>query len=253
MKTSVQQRIKNLGFEGQVENKKDKLILSCNVFKSFFEYSLSGITKCIESVLKHEDNTDTIMFVGGFAESPYLIGMLRKHFCDYKVLVPEDPSLVVLRGAVMFGFDPTIIKSRKCRYTYGIANQRPFIAGKDKIEKKRIYNGRNYCDDVFDKHVEIGQMLQLGKFQESKDYHPLNVDQVHIVLELYASTEKDPTYVDDPSCQLVGVLDIEVPKRKPDEDGTVSVSINFSGTEFEIKACEKRTGNVTKSTCSFLA
>jgi ribulose kinase len=121
METSFQERIKDLGFEGQVENKRDKLILTCDIFKTFFEFSLSGITKFIESVLKHGYNTDTIIFVGGLAESPYLIGMLRKHFCDYKVLVPEDPSLAVLHGAVMFGLHPTKIKSRKCKYTCGIA------------------------------------------------------------------------------------------------------------------------------------
>ncbi|XP_048777505.2 heat shock 70 kDa protein 12A-like isoform X2 [Ostrea edulis] len=252
MNTNFQERIKRMGYEGQITLKKDKLILTCKIFKSFFEFSLSGIKKCIERVLEHGHNTNTIMFVGGFAESPYLIDMLRKYFCNYKVLVPEDPSLVVLRGAVLFGFDPTIIQSRICRYTYGIANQRPFIDGKDKIEKRRKHNGGYYCDDVFDKHVEIGEMLEFGKFQEPKDYHPLNAEQVNVMLELYASTEKDPIYVDDPSCHLVGVMEIEVQERKPGEDGTVLVSVNFSGTELEIKAYEKRTGNVTTSACNFL-
>jgi sugar (pentulose or hexulose) kinase len=107
MEANSQQRVKNLSYEGQVDNKEDKLILPSNVFRSLFNFCLSGI----KNVLKHGDKPDTIMFVGGFAESPYLIGMLRKHFCDYKILVPEDPSHVALRGAVMFGFDPTIIKS----------------------------------------------------------------------------------------------------------------------------------------------
>ncbi|XP_062620792.1 heat shock 70 kDa protein 12A-like isoform X1 [Saccostrea cucullata] len=246
------ERMKSLGYGDEVEVKKDKLYIKWKRFKSFFDISFRGIKNCVENIIENGSNTETILFVGGFAESPYLIQMLREHFSKFKVLVPEDPSLVVLRGAVLFGFDPTVIRSRVCRYTYGFANQRPFVDGKDKIEKKTEHGGRFYCDDAFDKHVEIGEMLQLGKFQEPKDYHPLKDDQVLIMLELYASTEKDPKYVDDSSCHLIGVMEIEVKPRKHGEDGTVSVRVNFSGTELEIEAREKRTGNITRSTCNFL-
>ncbi|XP_062620798.1 heat shock 70 kDa protein 12A-like isoform X2 [Saccostrea cucullata] len=252
MKHDIHEKIKSLGYEGEVEVKKDKLCMKWKLFKSFFEFSLQGIKTCIENILKYGGNIDSILFVGGFAESPYIIRMLREHFKNFKVLVPEEPSLVVLRGALLFGFDPTIIKTRICRYTYGFANQRPFIEGKDKMEKKTKHGKRFYCDDAFDKHVEIGEMLRFGKFQEPKDYHPLKDEQVLIMLELYASTEKDPKYVDDPSCHLVGVMEIELTPRKPGEDGTVVVRVNFSGTELEIEAREKRTGNITRATCNFL-
>ncbi|XP_061189265.1 heat shock 70 kDa protein 12A-like [Saccostrea echinata] len=252
IKHDIQEKIKSLGYEGEVEVKKDKLFMKWKLFKSFLEFSLKGIINCIENILKYGGNVDSILFVGGFAESPYLIQMLREHFKNFTILVPEEPSLAVLRGAILFGFDPTIIQSRICRYTYGFANQRPFINGKDKIEKKTKHGNRFYCDDAFDKHVEIGEMLRFGEFQEPKDYHPLKDDQVMIMLELYASTAKDPKYVDDPSCHLVGVMEIELTPRKPGEDGTVVVRVNFSGTELEIEAREKRTGNITRATCNFL-
>ncbi|XP_061179604.1 heat shock 70 kDa protein 12A-like [Saccostrea echinata] len=246
-----QERIKPLCYGEDVEIKKDKLYMKGKVFKSFFEVSLGKIKKCIETILEHGGSTDTILFVGGFAESPYLIHMLRTHFSKSKILVPEDPSLAVLKGAVWFGFYPTIIRSRICQYTYGFAKQRPFIDGKDNIEKRRKYGNRFYIDDVFDKHVEIGEMLEIGKFQKPKEYHPLKQDQVVIMLELYASTDKDPDYVCDPTCHLVGVMEIEVKPRNPGEDGTVSVRVNFSGTELEIEAREKRTGNITRATANF--
>ncbi|XP_062602944.1 heat shock 70 kDa protein 12A-like [Saccostrea cucullata] len=248
-----QERINPLCYGEDVEIKNDKLYIKEKIFKSFFEGCLGKIKKCIETILEHGDNTDTILFVGGLAESPYLIRMLREHFSNSKVLVPKDPSLAVLKGAVWFGRYPAIIKSRICQYTYGFAKQRPFIDGKDdKTRRKTCFGNRYYIDDVFDKHVEIGEMLEVGKFQQPKDYHPLDNDQVVIILELYASTEKYPKYVNDPSCHLVGVMKLDVKQRNPGEDGTVSVRLNFSGTELEIEAREKRTGNVAREKVNFL-
>ncbi|XP_062602968.1 heat shock 70 kDa protein 12A-like [Saccostrea cucullata] len=248
-----QERINPLCYGEDVEIKNDKLYIKEKIFKSFFEGSLGKIKNCIETILEHGGNTDTILFVGGLAESPYLIKMLREHFSYSKVLVPEDPSLAVLKGAVKFGLNPTIIRSRICQYTYGFAKQKPFIDGKDdETRRKTCFGNRYYIDDVFDKHVEIGEMLEVGKFQQPKDYHPLDNDQVVIILELYASTEKYPKYVNDPSCHLVGVMKLDVKPRNPGEDGTISVCLNFSGTELEIEAWEKRTRNITRKKVNFL-
>ena len=64
----------------------------------------------------------SIMFlVGGFAESPFLQQELRRSFGNsMRIIIPQDVALTILKGAVLFGLDPTVVTVRRSRLTYGI-------------------------------------------------------------------------------------------------------------------------------------
>ena len=113
---------------------KDKIRISSTVFESFFDTSITNILGKASDIREKLPDISSILVVGGFAECRILTERLRERFINHTILVPDNPSVAVLKGAVMFGINPTAIRTRVCRYTYGIANQRKFIHGKDPIE-----------------------------------------------------------------------------------------------------------------------
>jgi hypothetical protein len=54
---------------------------------------------------------------------------IQTAFPDINVLIPEDPELAVLKGAVLFGFSPSVITARVARLTYGTNGYIPFKKG----------------------------------------------------------------------------------------------------------------------------
>ncbi|KAK3099933.1 hypothetical protein FSP39_012098 [Pinctada imbricata] len=190
----------------------------------------------------------------GYSESPLMINALKKKFPNVRVVVPATPGLAVLTGAVIYGYEPDIIASRVASYTYGIAKQRIWKEGDPERKKSHMTTrkGLHWCDDVFDKHVEIGRVVKIGEFQEAKDYYPIQGDQKYAILEFYASTEKDPKFIDDPNMELVGLFVFELSERKEGDDGKVLVRIGVGGTELEVEVKEASTGRIFKTYCNFL-
>jgi archaeosine-15-forming tRNA-guanine transglycosylase len=52
---------------------------------------------------------------------------IKSFFPSYRVIVPEDAELAVLKGAVLFGHKPDYIVARIARYTYGVECQEDFV------------------------------------------------------------------------------------------------------------------------------
>ena len=75
----------------------------------------------------------TIVMVGGFSESRCLQREISRAFPNKYLVIPEDPGLAVVKGAVIYGHDPKAIVSRIARYTYGVEMAQSFIDGVSKI------------------------------------------------------------------------------------------------------------------------
>jgi hypothetical protein len=60
------------------------------------------------------------LLVGGFAESDIAQDEVRAPFSDKRVITPNESGFVVFKGAVLFGHDPKVGKSRISKYTCGV-------------------------------------------------------------------------------------------------------------------------------------
>ena len=113
-----------------VEMEDDGAVMRINDSKmvEFFKPAIDGITKLIEKHLKKNKKArkiDTIYWVGGFGGCKYLrkqleckINRVFRH-CTYHFPVPPQPEFAVIRGATVFGCDPSIVTERKTDATYG--------------------------------------------------------------------------------------------------------------------------------------
>ncbi len=62
----------------------------------------------------------------------------------------------------MFGLDPTLIRVRRSRFTYGVSSLNRFVAGLHPPEKRVVRNGIAYYAGVFDKFVAVNEPVQVG-------------------------------------------------------------------------------------------
>lgn len=99
--------------------------------------------------------------VGGFSESPFLKAEIKKRFESetLQVLVPRRPQVSVIRGACMFGLNPSSITTRIAKYSYGINTLTTFDPEKHPESKRVNIEGEDFCEDVFDPFVRAGDAI----------------------------------------------------------------------------------------------
>ncbi|KAL3878558.1 hypothetical protein ACJMK2_030895 [Sinanodonta woodiana] len=232
----------------------DKLRIEPDVAANFFQESCNAIVEHLESLFNEPEVQDvtTILMVGGYSESPILQDFVKTNFKPKKIIIPADAGLAVLKGAVIFGHKPHSIAERICRYTYGMSILVPFIHDEHPLEKLYINDqGEEQCSDVFLKFVEIGDPIRTGEPQYEGTHQPANFEQDCVAFPIYASTENDPVYVTDESCIHLGTLKIQL-QETVGNDRPIFVRICMSGTEIEVEAEEKNTGETVSATFDFL-
>ena len=230
----------------------DKLRLEHDLFRHFFKTSREEIVSHVKELLAKQElsNVSTIILVGGHAESSLLQDFVRKSFCSKTVIVPNQPGLSVLKGAVIFGHDPFVIAERVCRFTYGINISDLFYEKRHTMESQFADkdDGSLLAKDCFDIYCKIGQNVKVDVFQKSKSYIPLTVDQQSCTFPLYACPRETPIYVTEPDCFRIGTLSVSCKDMTgPRSERGILVSLCFGGTEITMKATVKQTGEVLSS------
>ncbi|XP_071125002.1 heat shock 70 kDa protein 12A-like [Mytilus edulis] len=230
---SLAEDVEKTIFHGRVKVNKDKFRIKNDLFRTFYDYSLENVIRELEKLLakKELQNVQTLLVVGGHSASTVLTEALKTKFPKIGMVIPKDPGLAVLKGAVLFGFDPGTITSRVARFTYGIGTTRAFEKG-DPESKKIIVDGVEKCKDVFDKHIEIGQILEVGedKYLQEHEYVPLYKDQNSVDFIFYDTLNKSPKYVTDDGCRRIGSLHFKLTEQMTGKR-TMALKINNSGTE----------------------
>ncbi|XP_060576629.1 heat shock 70 kDa protein 12A-like [Ruditapes philippinarum] len=135
----------------------DKLRMEAHVAKGLFADACESVAKHLKTLFTEGQVKDvpTILMVGGFSESPMLQDVIKRTMPDKKIIIPADPALAVLKGAVIFGHDPSVIQERRCRYTYGVRSSHRFNERIHPESKKFVDDdGDILCSDIFDRHVQ---------------------------------------------------------------------------------------------------
>jgi hypothetical protein len=143
----------------------------------------------------------------------------------------------VLRGAVIFGHDPSLIKQRRSKYAYGIGVYELFDPSKHDEKYKYEEDGEARCGSIFDKLVAIDELVTVGEYQ--KEGHYINIEVGNEGnLPLYSSTSKNPKYVHEHGCSFIGYILSPGHKFLLNED--IHVKMCFSETEIEFKAYQPK-------------
>jgi len=193
------------------------LRLDPSLMQQLFEPVTKQIINHITDVLNNKLVKDVsyLFLVGGFAESQILQSHIRNAFSSrLKVIIPQSPNLAILRGATIYGLDPTVISCRRSRLTYGVGVLNKFIRGKHPLHKLAIKDNIEWCADVFDKFVYTDQSI--GLFETiTRSYTPVHESQTCSIIHIYCSQRDDIEFITDEGVEKCGTLylDLDVIKK----------------------------------------
>lgn len=207
------------------------------VFDPVVEDVLALIRAQLDAVAAKGRVCETLLLVGGFAESNYLHDRIRAEF-QAKIPVikrPINPGSAIIQGAVTFGFNPRLIMNRKARKTYGIGTTEEFVEGFHDPKKKIYVCGRAFCDDRFLKFVIHGQDVKIDDVVEHT-VCPLRPDQKAVTVTLYSTEDSDPMYVTEDGMHKESSIDLDIGKSTHGTESTILVSLSFGVTSIEVKA-----------------
>lgn len=219
----------------------DKLRIAASFFKTLFSETITNIIKLITEILKQKDVLDVshLLLVGGFSECTLIQEAVRKEFPSYKVLVPEESGLAVLRGAVLFGHNPAYIASRKSRCTYGIAVDSIFDPSIHDSKHSTIVDGVRRCKNAFDIIMQKGKSASIGTVVKNIYVSKINRDEINF--RIFTTDQYNPVYIDDEGCDLLGKAVIDIADASKEHD--LEVEITFGNTEIGLKAVDIDSGN----------
>jgi len=243
-----------LNLEKDVDIFKDKIRVSADIAKSWFQESIDGTIRHLTVILSEPSMEDvtSILLVGGFAESKLMQDAVKMAFKDRTVIIPEEAGLAVLKGAVLFGHRPRLVSSRCVPFTYGYAVAVPFDDSRHSSEQMCIDSyGDRMVNNCFMKVVEIGTSVDVGTDIKAPSTLVLQKHKEEKVF-IYASTDRDPEYITYPSCTKMGKLNMGYAPGETMADNKVQVYFTFGDTELNATVKFLKTGKVVSKTIDCL-
>lgn len=256
--SSVESAVKKFGDANVKWSSQGMLRIAPGTMKQLFDPVLNRIIEHVENLTSREKLKDLhfLFLVGGFAESPLLQSAIREVFdSKMKVIIPQEVGLTILRGAVLFGMDPTVVRVRRAAMTYGVGVLNRFIVGthpRNKLVKK---SGVDWCTDVFDKFVTCDQPVKLGE-SVTRRYASTKPGKASTVITIYSTEAENVNFVTDDGVKKCGQLVLEIPQIDdcdPNKPRELKASMIFGDTEIRVTAVDSLSGNEAKASINFLS
>ena len=188
--------------------------------------------------------------VGGFSECELVQTAMKAKFPKNKIIIPSEPGLSVLRGAVLFGHQPEKISKRILKKTYGIQSWPEWDQDLHPTTKRVRINGTDRCKDVFFKYASKGEKVEAGH-SYVQIFQALKPGEKTLECTIYMSDDVNPHYVTDPSCQRLGNLIVPLPALREGETIEIEETMIFGGTELLFRAKNMRTGEIFETQFQF--
>lgn len=251
---SIESILKEFEGDGIQWTSQGMLRLQPPVMLSLFEPVVDEVVRHIQHLLDIPELMPIkyLFLVGGFAESPTLQIAIQKAFQHkLKVIIPQNVSLTILKGAVMFGQDPSLIHVRRSALTYGVGCLNPFVPGKHSPEKRIVKDGVEWCTGLFDTFVFADQAVSLGH-TVTRSYTLAQESKQSTTITVYASEKGSVQYVTDPGCEKVGELRLEMPAAADGRCKELRMTMTFGDTEISVEAVDATSGQSTRASLDFL-
>ncbi|CAB4408748.1 unnamed protein product [Rhizophagus irregularis] len=206
--------------------------------KEMFDPVVNKIITLIKDQLNSTSDKCSAMFlVGGFSESKYLQTRVKQEFKNRvpNISVPKQPIAAIVRGAVDYGLNTKIIKSRVLKYTYGTKTSPLWQPGDPKERKGkdgRIYKFYTLAEKG--KHIDVDEEV-------SHSFTVARPEQKSMDMDIYVSREKSTKYCDEPGVELLGNFSVHMPDTHLGLNRSVLYTLRFG--EMEIRATAKNKQN----------
>ncbi|XP_056623863.1 heat shock 70 kDa protein 12A isoform X3 [Triplophysa dalaica] len=232
------------------------LRMSPDAMNALFKPTIDHIIQHLTELFDRPEVSDIkfLFLVGGFAESSLLQQAVQNMLQGRsRIIIPHDVGLTILKGAVLFGLDPSIIKVRRSPLTYGVGVLNRFLEGKHPPEKMLVKNGTRWCTDVFDTFISNDQSVALGETVK-RSYTPAKPSQQVIVIHVYCSEKESVSFITDPGVKKCGTLKLDVSgTESPVARREIQTLMQFGDTEIRAMAIDVATSRTVKASIDFLS
>jgi molecular chaperone DnaK (HSP70) len=214
------------------------LVCNAKAIAGIFERSVKGIIEHTKRLMRDAKlrNISYILMVGGFSECSILQTVVKKEFGSrFKVIIPENARLCVLKGAVAFGHNPKAITTRVVRMTYGIDVCEPYDPSKHGVSKDHVevIMNREYATGVLDIFVRRGDSIKVGE-EKKLIREPVEPDQKDASFSLFSSERVDVKYKYDKDVHDEGSW--KTPLQGEGLGRKVEIKISFGETELFVQS-----------------
>jgi molecular chaperone DnaK (HSP70) len=234
--------IKKSSYSDQITIRGDKIRIDADLMKSVFYGTIEKIKVLVQEMFSEISPLQVpfILLVGGLAECKMIHASLKQAFPTKKFIVPEEPGISVLKGAVLFGHVPDFIACRVMRYSYGTDSYVDFDPDEHDIWRKEIIKGKTLCK-IFQQIIGQNTPVLIDTKIEH-DYKTMGGYQRSMTINIFACEKEDPKYVDEVGCTKIRQVEVNIPSPSV-EERNVAVNYIFGKTEISIMAEELKTGS----------
>ena len=236
--------------------KNNMMQVRADLVKALYNPSIDAICKCLNKDLATQrlSEVSTLYMVGSFSKSSHLLQSVRQNTRSavesQHIFNPPQSQLAVVKGAVMYGINPSIVQERVSARSYGIRIRRDFDAAKDPSDKAEFINGRKMCNEVYDEFLQCGQTVCNASEVIKKVYVPVEPHETYMSISIY-SAEDTVEYVDEKGCQKLANITVEMPDLRGGTARQVFVEIEFDGPEIHVVARDENTDKTFDASLDF--
>lgn len=237
------------------KNKKKWIVeFPYKIIYNYMKKQADSICKIINEI-NSKEVIKTLIFVGGYCSNEIIIKLIKNGLKTIQnFLLPSNPCLSIMEGAVLFGIEPSTISIRKAKYTIGKNINRPWDDNKYSGKGKKYFNNESkdwWCEDCFDKFIEIEQNL---KYQEEICHisYPIYKNQTMVSMKFYKTKKRNPIFIFEEDIIKIGECKLDFGQESKEyEDGKIKTIMKFGGTYIDVTAIHVKTGKSVKTTLTF--
>ena len=225
-------------------------------YEIIYKYILIQANSICQKINKinSEEEIKSIIFVGGYCSNKVLLNLIKSIGLEKieKYLIPSNPSLAIMEGAVLFGIEPSKIENRKSKYTLGIKVNKKWNDSKCPRKDLKYFNKKLndwHCKNCFEKFIEINQNI---KYKDEIAVNNLFSEGYIPKIFIYKTEKKNPLFIDEEGVIKIGECKLEINEEYNNiDDREITIIIKFGGTFIDINAIHIKSGKNEKTTLIF--
>ena len=203
------------------------------------EIIVDKVINHLENILKHFPDIKSIIYAGSVSSNDFIISMIKENIPKVKHYRSAFPSIAVAKGAVIFGFDPFVIKSRISKFTIGIIvdniwNEKLFGKRQDLKYFNKLYNCY-YCKNVFSPIILMNQKVGIDEIITQK----FNLSSSKNIIKFYKTIEQNIIFIDENLANKkllqFGELTLDVGESFDINNRNIIIELYLGGTFIDAK------------------
>ena len=243
--------------EGITLSANNQMQVRADLIKGLYRPSVDAICKCLNEDLTKPplSKVSALYMVGSFSNSNYFIESVRRKTHGSvpreNIINPPDSSVAIVKGAVMYGINPSIIQERVASKSYGVCVLEKFDSTVHSEAKAVFCNNVKWSTDVYDEFLQCGQRVRNSGEPITKRYFPVEPEQRSMCIQVY-SAPKAIKYVDDRGSKHMANIMVQMPDVTGGVEREVFVEIEFDGPEIHVVARDETTGESYDASLDFM-